>query len=147
MAEVTEVRNVIVIGSGAAGLPASIVAREAGSSVVLIEAGRVARTEREKLEERAREAVRAWGKLEQAYERAVETYDHLTQRTIGGQMTQFAKELKRDVQLDSVLRQRSQQLGIAEGSLLARVVQSQGIERELTRALELRPSRELGMGM
>ena len=114
---------------------------------VLIEAGRVARTEREKLEERAREAVRAWGKLEQAYEHAAEKYDHLAQRTIGRQMAQFAKELKRDVQLDSVLRQRSQQLGIAEGSLLARVVQSQGIERELTRALELRPSRGLGMGL
>ena len=77
----------------------------------------------------------------------MEQYDHLAQRTIGRQMAQFAKELKRDVQLDSVLRQRGQQLGIADGSLLARVVQSQGIERELTRALELRPSRGLGMGM
>jgi len=125
-------------------------AQGAGSDAglaVLIEAGRVARTEREKLEERAREAVRAWAKLEQAYQRAAEKYDHLAQRTIGGQMAQFAKELKRDPQLDSVLRQRSQQLGIAEGSLLARVVQSQGVERELTRALELRPSRGLGMGM
>jgi hypothetical protein len=36
----------------------------------LIEAGRVAYAEREKLEERAREAVRAWAKLEQAYERS-----------------------------------------------------------------------------
>ena len=114
---------------------------------VLIEAGRLARTEREKLEERARETVRTWAKLEQAYELAVEKYDHLTQRTIGGQMAQFAKELKRDVQLDSVLRQRGQQLGIADGSLLARVVQSQGTERELTRDIELRPSRGLGMGM
>jgi hypothetical protein len=113
----------------------------------LIEAGRVVRTDREKLEARAREAVRAWGKLEQAYEHAAEKYDHLTQQTIGRQMEQFAKELKRDAQLDSVLRQRGQQLGIADGSLLARVVQGQGIERELTRALELRPSRGLGMGM
>ena len=39
---------------------------------VLIEAGRVARAEREKLEARAREAVRAWGKLEQAYDQAGE---------------------------------------------------------------------------
>ena len=125
-------------------------AQGAGSDVglaVLIEAGRTARAEREKLEERAREAVRAWGKLEQAYERAAEKYDHLAQRTIGQQMAQFAKELKRDPQLDSVLRQRGEQLGIAEGSRLARVIQSQGIERELTRALELRPSRGLGMGM
>ena len=113
----------------------------------LIEAGRITRAEREKLEERAREAVRAWGKLEQAYERAAEKYDHPAQRTIGQQMVGFAKELKRDAQLDSVLRQRGQQLGIVEGSRLARVVQSQGTERALTRDLELRHSRELGMGM
>ena len=92
---------------------------------VLIEAGRAARAEREKLEERAREAVRAWAKLEQAYEQAGAKYDHRAQRTIGAQMERFAKELKRDPQLDSVLRQRGQQLGIAEGSRLARVVQSQ----------------------
>ena len=61
-------------------------------------------------------------------------------------MERFAKELKRDPQLDSVLRQRGQQLGIAEGSRLARVVQSQGIERELTRELGLRHSHGLGMG-
>ena len=88
-------------------------AQGAGSDAglaVLIEAGRTARAEREKLEERAREAVRAWAKLEQAYERAAEKYDHLAQRTIGRQMAQFAKELKRDPQLDSVLRQRGSSL-------------------------------------
>ena len=125
-------------------------AQGAGSDAglaALIEAGRVGRAEREKLEERAREAVLAWSKLEQTYERAAEKYDHLAQRTIGLQMAQFVKELKRDAQLDSVLRQRGQQLGIADGSLLARVVQSQAIEQELTDELELRPSHGLGMGM
>ena len=81
----------------------------------LIEAGRVARLEHEKLEERAREAVRAWAELEQAYDAQAEKYDHLAQRTLGGQMERFAKELKRNPQLDSVLRQRGVQLGIAEG--------------------------------
>jgi hypothetical protein len=114
--------------------------------VAMIEAGRMVRTERQKLEERARETVRAWGKLEQAYERAGEKYDHLAQRTIGGQMERFAKELKRDSQLDSVLRQRGQQLGVAEGSRLARVVQSQIADHALTRELGLRHSRGLGMG-
>jgi hypothetical protein len=85
----------------------------------LIEAGRLARAEREKLEARAREAVRAWVKLEQAYERAEEKYDHLAQREIGERMERFAMELRRDPQLDSVLRQRGQQLGVAEGSRLA----------------------------
>jgi Ti-type conjugative transfer relaxase TraA len=112
----------------------------------LIEAGRLARTEREKLEARAREAVRAWTRLERAYERAGEKYDHPAQREIGERMERFARELKRDPQLDSVLRQRGQQLGVAEGSRLAWVVQSQGTERELTRELGLRHSRGLSLG-
>jgi hypothetical protein len=113
--------------------------------VALIEAGRLARAEREKLEARAREAVRAWDKLERAYERAGEKYDHLAQREIGGRMERFARELKRDPQLDSMLCQRGQQLGIGEGSRLAWVVQSQNLEHDLTRELGLRHSRGLGM--
>jgi hypothetical protein len=61
-------------------------------------------------------------------------------------MERFAMELKRDPQLDSVLRQRGQQLGVADGSRLAWVVQSQGSERELTRELGLRQSRGLSLG-
>jgi hypothetical protein len=118
---------------------------EAGLAV-LIEAGRVTRAEREKLEERAREAVRTWVKLERAYEQAEKSYDHLAQREIGGRMEQFAEALKRDPQLDSVLRQRGPQLGVAEGSRLAWVVQSQGIDRTLTRELGLRHGRGLGLG-
>jgi hypothetical protein len=98
------------------------------------------------LETRAREAVRAWTQLERAYEQAGKKFDHLAQREIGGRMEQFAKELKRDPQLDSVLRQRGQQLGVAEGSRLARVVQSAVIDRELTRELGLRRSHSLGLG-
>ena len=95
----------------------------------------------------ARQAVHAWSRLERAYEQAVEGFDRLAQREIGGRMEQFARELKRDPQLDSLLRQRGQQLGIAEGSRLARVaVQSAGIDRELTRELGLRHSRGLGLG-
>jgi hypothetical protein len=114
---------------------------------VLIEAGRVTRAEREKLEARAREAVRAWGKLEQAYDHAAKRYDHLTQRTLGTQMERFAHELKRDPQLDSVLRQRGAQLGVAEGSRLERVVQSEKLDHVLTRTLGLRHTHGLGMGM
>ena len=112
----------------------------------LSEAGRAARGEREKLEARAREAVRAWGKLEQAYERAGKKYDHLAQREIGGRLERLAKELKRDPQLDSVLRQRGQQLGVAERSRLARVVQSRGDEDAVAHELGLRHSRGLGLG-
>ena len=112
----------------------------------LIEVGRAARGERETLEARARDAVRAWGKLEQAYEQAGKKYDHLAQGEIGGRLERFAKELKRDPQLDSVLRQRGQQLGVAERSRLARVVQSRGDEDEVTHELGLRHSRGLGLG-
>jgi hypothetical protein len=112
----------------------------------LIEAGRVESERREALEKQAREVVRVWGRLERAYEQAGEEYDHLAQREIGARMEQFAKELKWDPQLDSVLRQRGQQLGVAEGSRLERVVQSMGIDRELRRTLGLRHSHSLGLG-
>jgi hypothetical protein len=118
---------------------------EAGLAV-LIKAGQVESVQRVELETRAREAVRVWTRLERAYEQAGKEYDHLAQREIGGRMEQFAKELKRDPQLDSVLRQRGQQLGVAEGSRLERVVQSMGIDRELRRTLGLRLGQSLGLG-
>jgi hypothetical protein len=118
---------------------------EAGLAA-LIKAGQVESVQRVALETRAREAVRAWTRLEWVYEQAGKEYDHLTQREIGGRMEQFAKDLKRDPQLDNVLRQRGQQLGVAEGSRLERVVQSMGIDRELRRTLGLRHSQGLGLG-
>ncbi len=112
---------------------------------VLIEAGRAARAEREKLEVRAREAVRAWVKLEQAYDLAGKAYDHRVQRALGAELEQFAKALKQDAKLDSVLRQRGPELGIAEGSRLARVVESEKLGHALRYELGLRHSHGLGM--
>jgi hypothetical protein len=112
----------------------------------LIKAGQVESVQRVALETRAHEAVRVWTRLERAYEQAGEEYDHLAQREIGGRMRQFAKELKQDPQLDSVLRQRGQQLGVAEGSRLERVVQSMGLDPELRRELGLRHGQSLGLG-
>ena len=57
---------------------------------------------------------------------------------LGAEMERFAQALKRDPQLDSVLRQRGPELGIAEGSRLALVVQSQKLDYALTRELGLR---------
>ncbi|HUB47438.1 MAG TPA: hypothetical protein VMB73_20860, partial [Acetobacteraceae bacterium] len=114
---------------------------------VLIEAGHTARGAREKLEARARETVRAWDKLEQAYDLADAQYDYRTQRAIGAEMERFAQALKRDPQLDSLLRQRGPELGIAEGSRLTLVVQSQKLDRALTRELGLSHGQGLGMGM
>ncbi|HUB10919.1 MAG TPA: hypothetical protein VMB34_03100, partial [Acetobacteraceae bacterium] len=114
---------------------------------VLIEAGHTARGAREKLETRARETVRAWDKLEQAYDQADAQYDYRTQRAIGAEMERFAQALKRDPQLDSLLRQRGPELGIAKGSRLTLVVQSEKLDRALTRELGLSHGQGLGMGM
>ena len=61
-------------------------------------------------------------------------------------MEAFAKELKRDPQLDSVLRERGRELGIAEGSRLDRVVQAREIDRALTRAIDLEHGPRLRSG-
>jgi hypothetical protein len=112
----------------------------------LIEAGRAESVQRRELEARARGVVRDWAQLERAYEQAETRYDHQAQRATGERMEQFAKELKQDPQLDSLLRRRGPSLGIVEGSRLARVVQSQSIDRALTRELGLRRSHGLGRG-
>jgi Ti-type conjugative transfer relaxase TraA len=104
----------------------------------LIAAGREARAPREKLEARARETVRAWGRLERAYEQAGKTHDHLVQREIGGRMRQFATDLKRDTPVDTLLRLRGPQFGVAADSRLARVVRSPSVEQVLARELAQR---------
>lgn len=99
------------------------------------------------LDERGRAAVRAWTALERAYEAAGASYDRPAQREAGARLEAFAQELKRDPQLDSLLRQRGRELGIDPGSRLDRVVQAQ--EHELARTLrrELGISMDRGMGM
>ena len=104
----------------------------------LIAAGRVERAPREKLEARARETVRAWGRLEQAYEQAGKTHDHVAQREIGGRMRQFATDLKRDTPVDNLLRLQGPRFGIAADSQLARVVRSPSVEHVLARELAQR---------
>ena len=65
------------------------------------------------LEERGRATVRAWDKLERAYEAAGKSYDWDAQREVGTRIEAFAKALKRDRQLDRLLRERGHELGIA----------------------------------
>jgi hypothetical protein len=94
-----------------------------------------ARRERRALEKRGRETVRRWDVLERDYDAAGKLYEWGTQREIGTRMEAFAKALKRDLPLDGVLRERGQELGIAEGSRLDRVVQAREVDRALTRAI------------
>ncbi len=98
------------------------------------------------LEERGRATVRAWTALEREYEAAGKAYDWKAQRQVGTRMEAFAKELKRDPQLDGVLRERGRELGIAEGSRLDRVAQAREIDRALTRAIDLEHGPRLRSG-
>lgn len=107
----------------------------------------MARAERLILERTGRDVVKAWDRLERAFERAERAYDRSRQRDLGKRLEALAREVKTDRPLQELLRSRGQELGIADGSLLARVVQGQ--EAELTRELryELGLSRGLGMDM
>ena len=53
-------------------------------------------------------------------------------------MERLAKDLKRDPRLDGMLRQRGSQLGVTEGSRLARVVRSPSSDDVLRRELGVR---------
>ena len=112
----------------------------------LVRAADAERRGRLTLEERGRTTVRAWVALEREYEAAGTAYDWKAQRQVGTRMEAFAKELKRDPQLDSVLRERGRELGIAEGSRLDRVVQAREIDRALTRAIDLEHGPRLRSG-
>lgn len=95
-----------------------------------------------------REAVQTWGRLEQAYDKAVREYDRDGKRELGALMEASAKALKANPQLDGLLRERGREFGIAEGSRLERIVQSkeQEITRELRRELGLSQDRGMSMG-
>ena len=66
-------------------------------------------------------------------------------------MEAFAKALKRDPQLDSLLRERRRELGIDAASRLDQMVQAREIDRALTRSLGIehgsRHSRGISLGM
>jgi Ti-type conjugative transfer relaxase TraA len=101
------------------------------------------------LDERGRAAVRTWNTLERAYAAAEKDYDWQAKREVGERMEAFATELKRDPQLDSLLRQRGRELGVDEGSRLDQVVQARetDISRTLRRNLGISLGRGMGMGM
>jgi Ti-type conjugative transfer relaxase TraA len=101
------------------------------------------------LDKRGRAAVRTWNTLERCYAAAEKDYDWQAKREVGERMEAFATELKRDPQLDSLLRQRGRELGVDEGSRLDQVVQAReaDISRTLRRDLGISLGRGMGMGM
>jgi len=101
------------------------------------------------LDERGRAAVRTWNTLERSYAAAEKDYDWQAKREVGERMEAFATELKRDPQLDSLLRQRGRELGVDEGSRLDQVVQAReaDVSGTLRRDLGISLGRGMGMGM
>ena len=113
----------------------------------LIEAGQQERAQREKLEERARMAVRAWGRLDAAYQAAGKAYDWPARREAAEQIQRFAKRLVKQPALLEMLRQRGPELGLPERTRLSQALRSRAPEQELAHELGLRqrgPS--LGLG-
>ncbi|MGI4941687.1 MAG: Ti-type conjugative transfer relaxase TraA [Janthinobacterium lividum] len=109
------------------------------------------RRDRLALEERGLSTVRAWGTLEQAYEAAGKHYAWDEQREVGTRLEAFATELKRDPQLDSLLRKHGRELGIEAGSRLDQVVQASEVDWRLLRSIDIehgpRPRSGPSMGM
>jgi Ti-type conjugative transfer relaxase TraA len=92
---------------------------------------------REALDARSRTAVEAWTSLERDYEAAGKAHQWDVQRAVGTRLIAFARELKQDVPLDSLLRERGRELGIIEGSRLDLVVQAREIDRSLTYSIDI----------
>ena len=72
--------------------------------------------------------------------------DRDVQHDVSRRLAAFAKELKRNPELDGLLREHGRSFGIAEGSRLDRVVQARDIDRAPIPALDLdtRPRMRLG---
>jgi Ti-type conjugative transfer relaxase TraA len=109
------------------------------------------RDQRLALEAQARATVRQWTVLETEYDRAGKAYEWDAQREVGSQLVAAARELKRDPQLESLMRARGPEFGITEGSRLDRVVQTQDLDRALRREIDidhgLRQDRGFSLGM
>ncbi|WP_234732013.1 Ti-type conjugative transfer relaxase TraA [Acidocella facilis] len=94
---------------------------------------------------KAERLVKVWNGLEAQRER-LGGWDQAEARgKVEARMKSIAGELKRDPQLESLMRNRQRELGIAPGSGLDRVMRERNIERAMDHSI--RRDRGLGMGM
>ena len=94
---------------------------------------------------RAERLLKIWNGLE-AEHRRLKGWEHDEARGhVETRMKALVHDLKRDPQLESVLRNRQQELGIASGSRLDRAMRERDIERAMTQSI--RRERGLGLGM
>ncbi|MGI4744737.1 MAG: Ti-type conjugative transfer relaxase TraA [Janthinobacterium lividum] len=135
--------------------PAAQDATGQGAAIAAIEevrAKRLAKDAQEALEKRAREAVEQWTVLERQYDQAQYGYQHQVIASTKAALIAHGMELKRDMELDRLLRQDGSALGIVPGSRLDRVVRHQGWTQELAQDIGLvhiprQSSPSPGMGM
>ena len=80
---------------------------------------------------RVERMAKEWKGLEARHDKLYGWQHEQARKRIEGRMTEMARELKRDPQLESLLRTRSRELGISMESRLGRVMQAPGISRAI----------------
>ncbi len=80
---------------------------------------------------RAERMAKEWKSLEARHDKLYGWQHEQARKRIEGRMTEMARELKRDPQLESLMRNRSKELGIDMESRLGRVMQAPGISRAI----------------
>jgi Ti-type conjugative transfer relaxase TraA len=94
---------------------------------------------------KAERLVKVWNGLEAQHERLSGRDQAEARGKVEARMKEVAGALKRDPQLESLMRSRSKELGIEAGSQLDRVVREPNIERAISHGI--RRDRGLGMSM
>jgi Ti-type conjugative transfer relaxase TraA len=92
---------------------------------------------------KAERLVKVWNELEAQQERLSGRDQAEARGKVEARMKEVAGALKRDPQLESLLRSRSKELGIEAGSRLDRVMQEPNIERAISHGIR----RDRGLGM
>ncbi|MGB8843357.1 MAG: Ti-type conjugative transfer relaxase TraA [Aliidongia sp.] len=119
---------------------ASLAGRETAIGAIM-----ATQAERRALETDARQMVRDWAVLERGYDQARRERDYEGAKEIAGGMKVLAQELKRDPQLESLLRQRGREFGMEDGSRLDQMMRGAGWTPG--QELDHGPRRGRGMGM
>ena len=96
-------------------------------------------------EVRAERLVKAWNGLEAERDRLRGWDQEEARGKVEARMKSLAGELKRDPQLELLMRSRQRELGIAPGSGLDRVMRERNIERAIERGI--RRDRGMSMGL
>jgi Ti-type conjugative transfer relaxase TraA len=92
---------------------------------------------------KAERLVKMWNGLE-AQHKELRGWEHEQARgTVENQMKALAGELKRDPQVEALMRSRQHELGIPDGSRLDRVLREQNVERAIDHSV----ARSRGLGM